>query len=94
MIGYCRFVVEPTASPFSACSTFHAPGARETDWSCANSFVYAVRGYADHRTTPLVDVGDQTALRRGLLDVAGEAGWSGSSSSNSGTSAAALTGGK
>ena len=39
-------VLPASPCPFRACSTFHAPAMRETDWSCANCVVYAVQGFA------------------------------------------------
>lgn len=50
------------------CSTFHAPGARDTDWSCANSYVYAIRGYPGKREEPLVNVTNARKLKTAVVE--------------------------
>ena len=72
-----QFVMTPTQSPFSACSTFHAPGARDTDWSCANAYVYCVRGYREGRSTTMVDLGDSKSLQAALsrVHIVGKTVW-------------------
>ena len=41
-----RVLVPLRPNPFRAITTLHAPGRREDTWSCANSHLYVVRGYA------------------------------------------------
>lgn len=48
-------------------STFHAPGARETDWCCANSFVYAVRGFANKTGTAVVPLSNERKLAAAIV---------------------------
>eukprot|EP00750_Incisomonas_marina_P026630 INCI5932.7.p1 GENE.INCI5932.7~~INCI5932.7.p1 ORF type:complete len:134 (+),score=19.38 INCI5932.7:203-604(+) len=42
-----RYIAEVEENPYRACTTLHAPGRREAEWSCANSFTYGVRGFAE-----------------------------------------------
>lgn len=60
-----HFLLDPVPSPFRAVSTFHAPGSVEKEWSCANSFFYAVCGFASGER-PKVDIHNAAQLQRAL----------------------------
>lgn len=63
----------PARCPFRACSTFHAPAMRETDWSCANCVVYATCGFAKDGaapTSPTAGPHGASALHRQLTQIA------------------------
>lgn len=47
-----KVVREPEKNLFSAVTTVHAPDARETTWSCPNSFVYMIKGFLDGEQQP------------------------------------------
>ena len=38
------YLLKPTPSPFKALTTYHLSGELDTSWTCANSWVYVVRG--------------------------------------------------
>lgn len=60
-----KMLLLPQQNPFSAASHLHEEGKRETSWSRANSFLYAIRG-SDTNRRFLLKVGDLKSLETRL----------------------------